>query len=325
MGIEYLANNLLNPIILFFFLGVLAVLFKSNLEIPQPLPKLFTLYLLFAIGFKGGAQLRASGFDNQVIITLLASVVMAIIVPLYTFFILRKKLTIHNAAAVAATYGSVSAVTFITASAFLQTQGIETRGHMVAAMALMESPPIIIGVLMVSMYSKKEKAKISYAKVFNEAFLNGSVFLLLGSLLIGFLSGEAGRHGLKPFTDDIFKGMLAFFMLDMGMIAAGKIKDFKSSGMFLTLFAILVPLGNACSAIVIAKLIGMDTGSALLFTVLAAGASYIAVPAAMRLAVPEASPSIYVPMSLAITFPFNIIVGIPLYMAVINLLWKVMP
>lgn len=322
MGIEYITSNLLNPVILFFCLGVLAVLFKSNLEIPQPLPKLFTLYLLFTIGYKGGAELRASGFDNQIILILLAAVAMSVVVPLYTFFILKKKLSVHNAAAIAATYGSVSAVTFITATAFLQSQGIETGGHMVAAMALMEAPPIIIGVLLFSLFSRNAQTRISYSKVFNEAFLNGSVFLLLGSLVVGFLAGSEGQEALKPFTEEIFKGMLAFFMLDMGMIAAGKIKDFKSSGVFLTSFAILIPPVNAMMAIGLAQLIGMDMGSALLFTVLAASASYIAVPAAMRLAIPEASPSIYVPMSLAITFPFNIIIGIPLYMAVINNLWR---
>lgn len=322
MGIEYITSNLLNPVILFFFLGVLAVLFKSNLEIPQPLPKLFILYLLFTIGYKGGAELRASGFDNHIIFILLASVAMSIIVPLYTFFILKRKLSIHNAAAIAATYGSVSAVTFITATAFLQSQGIETPGYMIAAMALMEAPPIIMGVLLFSLFSRNKKTKISYSKVFNEAFLNGSVFLLLGSLLVGFLSGSEGQEALKPFTEEIFKGMLAFFMLDMGMIAAGKIKDFKSNGVFLTIFAIITPLVNAFIAIGLARLIGMDEGSALLFTVLAASASYIAVPAAMRLAIPDASPSIYVPMALAITFPFNIIIGIPLYMAIINNLWR---
>jgi uncharacterized protein len=322
MGTEYITSNLLNPVILFFFLGMLAVIAKSSLEIPQPLPKLFTLYLIFTIGFKGGTELHASGIDSQMITTLLAAVGMAIAVPLYTFFILKRKLSVHNAAAISATYGSVSAVTFITAVSFLQSQGIDNSGYMVAAMALMESPPIIIGVLLVSLLAKKKKTKLSYGKILNESFLNGSVFLLLGSLLVGFLSGEGGRIALKPFTDDIFKGMLAFFMLDMGMIAAGKIKDFKSSGVFLTFFAILIPLVNATFAIGLARLIGLDIGNALLFTVLAASASYIAVPAAMRLALPEASPSIYVPMSLAITFPFNIIFGIPLYMAIINTLWR---
>lgn len=322
MGIEYIASNLLNPVILFFFLGMLASLLKSDLEIPQPLPKLFTLYLLFAIGFKGGIELRASGFDYQMIITLIIAVCLSIIIPIYTFLILKKHLTIHNAAAIAATYGSVSAVTFITATAFLQANGIETRGYLVAALALMEAPPIIIGILMVSLFTKKKKDKPSYNFIFKEAFLNGSVFLLLGSLLVGFFSGEEGAHALKPFTQDIFKGMLAFFMLDMGMIAAGKIKDFKSKGMVLSLFSILIPLINAAIAIVIARLIGLDMGSALLLTVLASSASYIAVPAAMRQAIPEANPSLYVPMSLAITFPFNVIIGIPLYMSIIKMLWR---
>jgi uncharacterized protein len=314
--------NILNPPILFFFLGMLAVLCKSDLEIPQPLPKLFSLYLLLAIGFKGGYELQQSGLNNDVIITLLAAILMAIIVPIYSFFILKIKLDNYNAAAIAATYGSISAVTFITASSFLEKLGISYGGHMVAALALMESPAIIIGLILVRVFVSKseENDNFSWGKVFQEAFLNGSVFLLVGSVIIGVLTGEPGWHKLKPFTQDIFYGALTFFLLDMGLVAAKRIKDLQKTGVFLIGFSLIMPIINAGIGIMIAKLCGFSQGDALLFAVLCASASYIAVPAAMRMTIPEANPSLYVSMALALTFPFNIIVGIPVYLEIIKFL-----
>ncbi len=332
MGIDLnlILNNLLHPPVLFFFLGMIASFCKSDLKIPEPLPKLFSLYLLLAIGFHGGVELRKTGVNEEVIFALSAGILMAIAVPVYTFFILRIKLDVYNAAAIAATYGSISAVTFITAVTFLQTIGIEPGGYMVAALALMESPAIVIGIILARLFApNKENNSFSWGIVMKEAFLNGSVLLITGSLLIGLASGEEGWDTLKPFTKDIFKGMLSFFLLDMGLLAAKRIGDLKSAGFFLPPFAILTPVLNACIAIIIAKFIGLGTGNALMLAVLCASASYIAVPAAMRLSLPEANPSLFVPMALAITFPFNIIIGIPLYYYLINkaddfmpLLWK---
>ncbi len=255
---------------------------------------------------------------------MLAAMLMACAVPVYTFFILRIKLDPYNAAAIAATYGSISAVTFITASSFLQQLGINFDGYMVAALALMESPAIIVGLILVNLFTseKKEDREFSWSEVLREAFLNGSVFLLVGSLLIGVLTGERGWKVLSPFTQDMFYGVLTFFLLDMGLIAARRIKDLGKTGPFLISFSILVPIVNAAIGLLIAKLINMPQGDALLFSVLCASASYIAVPAAMRLTVPEANPSLYISTALAVTFPFNIIVGIPLYLYGINLLWS---
>jgi len=313
--------NILNPPVLFFFLGMLAVFLKSDLEIPQPLPKLFSLYLLLAIGFKGGYELEESGINPEIALTLLAAISMASIVPVYSFFILRLKLDSYNAAAIAAAYGSISAVTFITASSFLEKLSIPYGGHMVAALALMESPAIIVGLILVRSFAKNDKESnggTSWSKVIHEAFLNGSVFLLVGSLLIGLLTGEKGWEKLQPFTQGIFYGALTFFLLDMGLIAAKRIKDLAKTGSFLIAFSVLMPVANAIVGILIAKAIGISEGNALLFAVLCASASYIAVPAAMRLTVPEANPSLYVSMALALTFPFNIIVGIPLYLEIIK-------
>jgi uncharacterized protein len=322
MDINLILSNFLSPPILFFFLGMLAVFAKSDLEIPQPLPKLFSLYLLFSIGFKGGVELAKSGLSQSVLLTVAASVIMACLVPFYTFFILKTKFDTYNAAAIASTYGSISAVTFITASSFLEELHIASDGYMVAALALMESPAIIIGLVLVNVFGNREKSEISWIEVLREAFLNSSVFLLVGSLVIGVLTGEHGQQVLKPFAYDIFYGVLTFFLLDMGLVAARRIKDLGKSGMFLTGFAILIPLLNAAVGVLLANVIGMNKGDALLFSVLCASASYIAVPAAMRMTVPEANPSLYVTSALAITFPFNIIVGIPLYLSAINFVWR---
>jgi uncharacterized protein len=345
MDSSLILSNILNPPVLFFFLGMLAIFVQSDLEIPNPLPKLFSLYLLVAIGFKGGHELSESGLSPLIIATLLAAVFMASVVPVYSFFILKIKLDNYNAAAIAATYGSISAVTFITASSLLDKLQIPYGGHMVAALALMESPAIVVGLILVRVFAAKEKeaAKVrmlasndkelleaieqeestdtSWSEVLREAFLNGSVLLLIGSVIIGVLTGLDGWNKVHLFIEkDIFYGALMFFLLDMGLVAARRIQDLRQTGMFLIGFAVFMPIGNALVGILLAKVIGMGQGDALLFAVLCASASYIAVPAAMRMTVPEANPSLYVSMALAITFPFNIIVGIPIYLQSIKLL-----
>ncbi len=324
--------NILNPPVLFFFVGMLAIFLKSDLEIPQPLPKFFSLYLLLAIGFKGGYELAESGMSLNIATTMIAAVVMASLVPIYTFFILKTKLDSYNAAAIAATYGSISAVTFITASTLLDKLHIDYGGHMVAALALMESPAIIVGLILVKLFAgeKQEDGSpntIEWNKVLQEAFLNGSVYLLVGSLLVGMLTGEAGLEKLLPFIDNkkgIFYGILTFFLLDMGLVAARRIKELSKTGYFLLVFAVVIPVINAIAGILISKVIGLEVGNTLLFAVLCASASYIAVPAAMRMTVPEANPSLYVSMALALTFPFNIIFGIPLYLEIMKYLgWTI--
>lgn len=328
MEFSLILSNILNPPVLFFFVGLAAVWLKSDLEIPQPLPKLFSLYLLFAIGFKGGHEIIESGFSLEIGFTLLAAMLMACIVPIYSFFILRIKLDVYNAAAIAATYGSISAVTFITASALLTKLELSFGGHMVAALALMESPAIVIGIFLVRLFIDKEESEtesveqISWIEVLREACLNGSVFLLVSSLIIGLLTGDSGWLKIKLFADDLFYGILCFFLLDMGLIAARRVNDLKQAGAFVISFSVAMPLLNALIGIGIAKLLGLSVGNALLFAVLCASASYIAVPAAMRMSVPEANPSLYISMALALTFPFNIIIGIPMYLQIINQFWN---
>ena len=327
MDSSLLLSNVLNPPVLFFFLGMIAVWVRSDLDVPQPLPKFFALYLLLSLGFKGGVELQKSGVNLQVALTLLAAIGMASAVPVYTFWVLRRKMNTLDAAAVAATYGSVSAVTFITATSFLGQVGEKFGGHMVAAMALMESPAIIVGVLLARLTASNgmlqtNRRAFLRPELFRDAFLNGSVFLLVGSLLIGILTGEKGEAVMKPFTGDIFKGVLCLFLLDMGLVSARRLTGHGKLGVFPVVFALTAPFFNAALGIGLAWTLHLGPGDALLFCVLCASASYIAVPAALRLAIPEANPGLYVTMSLALTFPLNIVIGIPLYMAVINALWR---
>ncbi|MDZ8239410.1 MAG: sodium-dependent bicarbonate transport family permease [Nostoc sp. ChiQUE01a] len=323
MNSSLILFNILNPPVLFFFLGMLAIFLKSDLEIPQPLPKFFSLYLLLAIGFKGGYELTESGINPEIALTLLAAIFMACAIPIYSFFVLKLKLDTYNAAAISATYGSISAVTFIIAQSFLKALNMPSGGHMVAALALMESPAIIVGILLVRLFprtSTNAQEEFAWVEVLREAFLNGSVFLLIGSVLIGILSGKPGWDKLHPFTQDIFYGVLAFFLLDMGIVAAQRIKELRRTGYFLIIFSVFMPVANAVFGISLAKIIGISQGNALLFAVLCSSTSYIAVPAAMRMNVPEANPSLYISMALALTFPFNIIIGIPLYFNIIKVM-----
>ncbi len=323
MEIDLIVQNILNPPILFFFLGMLAVFLKSDLSIPQPLPKLFSLYLLIAIGLHGGYELSKSGLDANVLKTLSLAVLMAIVVPVYSFFVLRMRINVHDAVALAATYGSVSAVTFITGITYLRTIGVEYGGYMVASMTLMESPAIIIGLVLLALFGKKDEksSHTSWGEVLKEAFFNSSVFLLVGALLIGVATGEKGWTSMEPFFGALFKGILTFFLLDMGIVAAKRIYELKKLGFFLIGFAIVMPVVNALLGMGLGYYFEISQGDAFLLALLSGSASYIAVPAAMRLSVPEANPGVYLPLSLAVTFPFNIAIGIPLYFYLTNLLW----
>jgi len=323
MDVSLILANLLSAPILFFFLGALAVALRSDLEVPQPIPKLLSLYLLLSIGFKGGVELRESSDDGGALTALLAATLMSIVVPLYAFAFLRRRLDVNNAAALAAAYGSVSAVTFITASAFLRRIGVPFGGYMVACLALMESPAIVIGVMLARMQrgAGNGQARIAWDEFLREALFNGSVLVLVGSLIIGAITGSAGKEALYPFTNEIFTGALCLFLLDMGLVSARRVGPLLAMGAFPLAFAVLFPLLNAALGLGVARLVGMSAGDAILFVVLCASASYIAVPAAIRLVLPEANPGLYVSMPLAFTFPFNVTLGIPLYTTAVNLLW----
>lgn len=324
MSLEIIIQNIMNPVVLMFFLGVISVLLKTELDIPQPLPKFFSLYLLISIGLHGGYELSKNGITPDVIRVIIPSVLMSVCVPIYAFFILRLKLDVYNSVAIAATYGSISAVTFITAGTFLRELGENYGGYMVAMMTLMESPAIIVGLILLTIFAKREKnSRTNWIEVFREAFLNPSVFILIGTLIIGFATGENGWKSVSPVFENLFRGMLAFFLLDMGIVAGRRLGELKKIGAFLIIFGIVFPMINALIGIGLAKLFGLSKGDAFMFSVLCASASYIAVPAAMRISVPEANPSLYVTMSLAITFPFNISIGLPLYYTLIEKIWRI--
>lgn len=318
MNFSLLIDNLTNPALLFFVLGILAVRLKSDLEIPPNSSKFISLYLLFSIGFKGGQELAHSHFTMEIVWSVLFGIAVACVIPLYTFFILKRKLNVDDAGAIAAAYGSVSAVTFVTASSFLDIQSISFSGHMVAVMALMEAPAIVIGVILIRMHSVKQESSAKLRNVMNHSFTNGSVLLILGSLVIGLLASEQQALGIKPFTTDIFKGFLAIFLLDMGIVSGKKLNDFFKNGKFMALFAIVIPLINGCLVALISGAITQNVGDRFILSVLAASASYIAVPAAMKIAAPKANPGIFLPMALAITFPFNITIGLPVYLSLIT-------
>jgi uncharacterized protein len=318
MNTEILISNLTNPTLLFFMLGILAATVKSDLEIPSNSSKFISLYLLFSIGFRGGQELAHSEFTSEIFLSLLFGVFISALIPLYTFFILKRKLSISDAGAIAATYGSVSAVTFVAASSFLEAQDYAFGGHMVAVMALMESPAIIIGVILMNHYEQERENKSKLKDIISHSFTNGSVLMLIGSLVIGVFADFKQAEGIKPFTTDIFKGFLAIFLLDMGMTTASRFASFRKYGWFASLFSILIPALNGCVVAALSSYVTPDIGNRFMFAILAASASYIAVPAAMKMAAPKADPGLYIPMALGVTFPMNITIGMPIYMAIIQ-------
>ena len=328
-------QSFLDPAILFFVFGILAGTLRSNLEIPPQISRFLSLYLLMALGLKGGFALAKSGLTAEVAISLACALALALVVPALGFVLLRRFLSGFDAAAIAATYGSVSAVTFITAVQYLDNHGLPYGGHMAAAMALMESPAILMAVVLSNWVRQRqtdgavrESCGVSRAppsgsspgasvgRILHESFTDGAQLLLLGAMVVGILTGEAGQRAMQPFSVDLFKGMLAFFLLDMGLLAARNMGELKGKSPWLLAYAIGGPIVHAGLALALALVVGMSAGNGALLMVLAASASYIAVPAVIRQAIPEANPSLYFGMSLGLTFPFNILVGIPLYVSV---------
>lgn len=326
-------QNLLDPAILFFIFGVLAGALKSNLEIPPAISKFLSLYLLMALGLKGGFALSQSALTSATLLSLGAAMLMAFIVPALGYQLLKNQVSRFDAAAIAASYGSVSAVTFVTALQYLQSQQMSFGGHMVVAMVLMESPAIIMAVLMANALRQKSGAAtgpyahtgrpetglaatpeaLRLGKILHESFTDGAHLLLLGAMAVGYLSGEAGQALMAPFSSDLFKGMLAFFLLDMGLMVARNFGAARGSSPALLAYASLGPAVHAALALALAWLLGLPAADAALLMVLSASASYIVVPAVLRYAIPEANPSLYFGLSLGVTFPLNILVGIPLY------------
>lgn len=334
--------NLVDPPILFFFFGLVVVAIGSNLEIPAAVAKAVSLYLLLAIGFKGGLSLAETGVTPTMLLALLGAVIMALAVPAWSWLILRRQIPAYDAAAIAATYGSVSAVTFIAATSLLDTLGTPYGGYMTVALVLMESPAIIMAVFLANLARRRAAAiapaaqpagaqvapgtgqPIRFGAVLHEAFTDGAHVLLLGSMAVGLIAGAFGtaESPMAGFvTGDVFKGVLAFFLLEMGLQVGRRIREARDLSFGLVGFALVMPLINATAAGLLAKLLGLPLGDALLLVVLSASASYIVVPAVVRYAIPEADPGKYFTMSMAITFPFNLAIGIPLYDQVLAWVW----
>lgn len=321
-GIVDLAmTNLLSPMILFFVLGFGAALLKSDLQIPEQIGKALALYLMLAIGFKGGAAMATGGLDATFIGAIFVGIVLSFAMPYLGFALLKATTSMDRttAAAVAAHYGSISAVTFVTAVGFLALQGVEHETYLVAVMALMETPAIISGLFLARQAQEAGARKLpaqGSKDLMREILLNGSVVVLVGAFIIGWLTGEQGLETVKPFVIDPFLGVLCLFLLDMGLIAARQLRGATGLNLGAVAFGIYMPLIGAALGLIGGILVGLSLGGTLLLSVLGASASYIAVPAAMRIALPQANPAVYLTMSLAITFPFNILIGIPLYFSV---------
>jgi len=311
-------QNLLSPVVLFFVLGLAAALAKSDLAIPEQVAKTIALYLMFAIGFKGGAGMAAHGMDARLVGALISGIVLSSLIPVVAFAYLSaiSRLPRVDAAAVAAHYGSISIVTFVAATEALKTLQMSSEGYMVAVAAAMEAPAILVGLFLAkkAIDGTDKNSAPAQAVPFREILLNGSIVMLIGAFVIGWITGEDGLSKIESFIVSPFQGVLCLFLLDMGIIAG---RGLRQSRKVLTLpvvfFAMTMPLIGAVIAAPFGWLIGLSAGGVALLCTLAASASYIAVPAAMRVALPEARPSIYLTLSLGVTFPFNLVIGIPLY------------
>lgn len=315
--LNVISENLLTPPILFFMLGILAGALKSDLQVPESISRYLSLYLMMAIGFKGGVALaNTPDISGEILLTAAAGVMAGFLQPFIGYWLLKKttKLDSPTAAAVAAHYGSISMVTFVTAAAFLDAHEIIYAGYIVAVLALMEAPAIMSGLFIAHRAVPETRSHIlEEKKLGRNIFTNGAIMLLFGSFFIGWATGQSGMEMVDDFLVKPFQGVLCLFLLDMGLMVARNLSNLKGFSWSLVAFALYMPLLGGIIGIALSYLIGLDVGTGTLFTSLCAGASYIAVPAAMRLALPEAKAAIYLPMSLAITFPFNIILGIPLY------------
>lgn len=318
--LELAAANLISPIILCFALGVAASLARSDLAVPEAAAKALSIYLLFAIGFKGGVAVSDHGLSGQLAGALIAGAVLSAALPMLAFAILRAvtRLSVTDAAAVAAHYGSISIVTFVAASTILDGQGIPGEGFMVAVAAAMEAPAILSALWLVS---RGQGGAAMDSRLLREVLLNGSIVLLVGAFAIGWITGADGLAEIDAFIVAPFKGVLCLFLLDMGLVAGRGLR--QARGVItpaLLGFGVVMPVLGSLTGLVAGLALGLSVGGVALFMVLAASASYIAVPAAMRVALPQANPSISLTLSLGVTFPFNLTLGIPIYIAIARLM-----
>ncbi|MDF3047019.1 MAG: hypothetical protein K0R73_137 [Candidatus Midichloriaceae bacterium] len=322
--IHLISQNILSPAMLFFILGVGAGFLKSDLEVPDSISSYLAIYLMMSIGFKGGVAIaNTESFGFTLVSAISCGIAVSFLQPFLAYVLLRAttKLDKPTAAAVAAHYGSISMVTFATAAAFLKMNDVAYAGYIVAILALMEAPAILSGLFIAHRASPETcNHRLEEKKLSREIFTNGAILLLLGAFIIGWITGQGGMDKVEGFFVTPFQGFLCLFLLDMGLLVAKNLHQLKNFNLPLIAFGFYMPTIGATVGLIVSYLIGLDVGTGTLFTVLCASASYIAVPAAMRLALPEAKPAIYLPMSLAITFPFNIAFGIPLYYALAKII-----
>lgn len=312
-------STLLSPIILFFALGMMAALLRSQMSVPEAIAKGMAIYLMMAIGLKGGVEMSKNPLTVEVMLVLLAGIVLSFLIPVIAFLLLKLTTNLNrvDAAATAAHYGSISIVTFVAATEAVRLSGLESGGHLVAVAALMETPAIITALFLASRGATQREKPVAGSErgeLVREVFLNASIVVLVGALIIGWIAGEDGTETVRPFFVDLFQGVLCLFLLDMGLSAGrGLRQGWRQLSVPTIGFGLYMPLVSAAIAAMIAYALSMPAGDAALLITLSSSASYIAVPAAMRLALPEAKPSIYLTLSLGVTFPFNVTIGIPIY------------
>lgn len=314
-ALDIARDNLVSPMVLFFLLGVFAAALKSDLAIPEPISKAISLYLVAAIGFNGGVELSDVGLSASILLAILGAIALSFTMPIIAYALARRLTALDriDAAAVAAHYGSVSVVTFVAAAAFLTANGLAYEGFMVALLAAMETPAILSGLLLAG--KTAQSGADTFRRTVREVVLSGSIVLILGAFVIGFATGDDGLRIMAPLIKDPYKAILAVFLLDMGLLVGARLRDFLATGPSLLAFGVYMPLIGATLGLTTAYMLGLSVGGATLMAVLAASASYIVVPAAMRQALPQANPAIYVTLTLSVTFPFNLLIGIPLYFA----------
>ena len=315
---ELAVLNLISPMVLFFVVGLAAALARSDLTVPEPVAKLLSLYLLMSIGFRGGAEVAHHGLTSQLVATIAGGIALSFATPFVAYAILSRtsRLSAIDAAAVAGHYGSISAVTFAAVAGALNQLSLPFEGYMVAVAAAMETPAIVAALNLARPHREKATSTNGHS-VWREVLLNGSVVTLIGAFVVGMITGQRGLATVKPFLVDLFPGFLCLFLLDMGLVAG---RGLQHGRKYLTptlgIFAVMMPLISATVAAALSLVLGLSAGGAAVLMTLAASASYVAVPAALRLALPEANPAIALTMSLGVTFPFNLLLGIPLYIAV---------
>jgi uncharacterized protein len=318
-------NNLLDPVILCFIVGLLAGLFRSDLRLPEQLYETLSIYLLFAIGIKGGVEL-ANAYLSAILLPALSTVVLGIVIPVIAYKILRiGKIGATDSAAIAAHYGSVSAVTFAVVLAFLHQKGVYFEPFVTVLLVILEIPAIAMGILIARTQGISEtssKQKIKWRTLLHEVFLGKSIYLLVGGLFVGYFSGPERILAVSPLFFTPFKGALAIFLLEMGIITSRRYSDLKHTGVFLVGFGVIMPLISGVLGAVLGSISGLSLGGVTVLATLAASASYIAAPAAMRIALPKANPTLSLTASLGVTFPFNIVLGIPIYFWLASLLHR---